>query len=147
MMQTPNYMDPFSVWKSLYTEMEPSMSQAMQKWLESDEYAALSGQMLSVSLQIEQNIRKNAEQMLQTYNIPTKHDFARMMELIIGLEAKVEAIEDRLIQMEQSTVKAQDIREQLTAVSAQLETISTNVLGTGSASRKRSSKSEEPATE
>lgn len=147
-MQTPNYLDPFSIWKSMYTEMEPTLSQSMQKWLESDEYAAFSGQLLTVSLQMEQTMRKNAEQLFQTYNVPTKNDFARMMDLLIGLEAKVDAVEERLVQIEKHAATPSDIREQLSQITGQLETISINLLGsTSNNNRKRAQKSEDHANE
>lgn len=144
-MSSTNYMDPFVVWKSMYSEMEPTLSKSMEKWLESDEYAAFSGQMLSVSLQMEHLMRKNAEQLLKTYNVPTKNDFARVMDLIIGLEAKVDVLEERLIQLEKSTVNTPDIREQLTQITEQLETISKGLPGSTTNNRKRTQKSEDLA--
>lgn len=147
-MQTPNYMDPFAIWKSMYTEMEPTISQTMQKWLESDEYAAFSGQLLTISLQMEQTMRKNAEQLFKTYNVPTNNDFARMMDLIIGLEAKVDVVEERLVQIEKQASPPQEIREQLSHITSQLETISTNLLGnTSNNNRKRAQKSDDHANE
>lgn len=147
-MQTPNYMDPFVIWKSMYTEMEPTISQSMQKWLESDEYAAFSGQLLTVSLQMEQTMRKNAEQLFQTYNVPTKNDFARLMDLLIGLEAKVDAVEERLVQIEKNASTPPELHEQLSQITCQLETISTNLLGnTSNITRKRAQKSEDHANE
>ncbi|MED4781886.1 hypothetical protein [Brevibacillus choshinensis] len=146
-VQTPNYIDPFSVWKSLYTEMEPTISQSMQKWLESDEYASISGQMLTTSLQLEQMMRTNAEKLLQTYNVPTKNDFARMMDLIIGLEAKVDAVEERLLEIEKSTGNTSAIRDQLSGIAGQLEAISASLQNNAASSRKRGSKSEDQASE
>lgn len=145
-MSTTNYMDPFAVWKSMYSEMEPTLAKSIEKWLESDEYAAISGQMLSVSLQMEHLMRKNAEQLLKTYNVPTNKDFARIMDLIIGLEAKVDGIEERLIQLEKSTVNTPDIREQLSQITEQLETISKSLPGSTANTannRKRTQKSED----
>lgn len=147
-MQNQKFIDPFSVWKSVYTEMEPTISQSMQKWLESDEYASLSGQFLATSLQMEQMMRTNAEKLLQTYNVPTKNDFSRMMDLIIGLEAKVDAVEERLLQIEKSTGYSSDIRDQLSGIAGQLETISASLQGgNASSSRKRAAKSEDQASE
>lgn len=146
-MQAPNYIDPFSVWKSLYSEMEPTMSQSMQKWLESDEYAAISGKLLTTTLQMEQLMQTYREKLFQTYNVPTKNDFSCMMELIIGLEAKVDAIEERLVQMEKSTGNTSDINEQLSKITGQLEVISGNLLGSASGSRKRGQKSEDLGSE
>ncbi|MET3291881.1 UNVERIFIED_CONTAM: polyhydroxyalkanoic acid synthase PhaR subunit [Brevibacillus sp. OAP136] len=147
-MQTPNYMDPFSIWKSMYTEMEPTISKSMQKWLESDEYAAFSGQLLTISLQMEQTMRKHAEQLFQTYNVPTKSDLARIMDLLIGLEAKVDAVEERLVQIEANANPPQEIRDQLSQITNQLDTISVNLLGnTSNNNRKRAQKSEDHANE
>lgn len=146
-MQTTNYMDPFAVWKSIYTEMEPTISQSMQKWLESDEYATFSGQLLSASFHMEHIMRKNAEQLLKTYNVPTLHDFARIMDLIIGLEAKLDALEERLMQLEKSTVNNPDIGEQLSQITKQLEIIYKNMPGNTSNNRKRSQKSEDSTEE
>lgn len=144
-MQTPNYIDPFSMWKSLYTDMEPTLSQSMQKWLESDEYAAMSGQLLTTSLQMEQILQTNAEKLLQTYNVPTKNDFSRMMDLLIHLEAKVDAIEERLLHMENSAGAA--ISDQLASIAGQLDSISSSLPTSTSGNRKRTQKSDEQVSE
>ncbi len=94
-MQT-NSLDPFSVWKSIYNEMEPKVSSAMQKWLESEEYAEFSGQFLSTTLQMEQQFVKAFEQMMHTYTLPTLKDFARLGEMIVALENKVDELEEHL---------------------------------------------------
>ncbi|CAM3843743.1 hypothetical protein [Alicyclobacillus pomorum] len=117
------YLDPFSVWKSFYGEVEPKLSEAMQKWLESEEYAAFSGQLLSATLQVEQSILKNVEHMLQAYNIPTVKDFARLGELIVGVESKIDQLDERLARLEQLALSNADVREQLEAITAQLESI------------------------
>lgn len=121
-----NYFDPFSIWKSMYNEMEPKMSQAMQKWLESEEYAAFSGQMLAATLQMEQQVLKTVEQILRSYNIPTMKDIARLGDLLVGLENKVDNIDEQLVELRNLVTQSADVREQLDAIVAQLDVIGKN---------------------
>ncbi|MGZ6507137.1 MAG: poly(R)-hydroxyalkanoic acid synthase subunit PhaE [Tumebacillaceae bacterium] len=148
------YFDPFSVWKNFYNELEPKMSQSMQKWLESEEYAAFSGQLLNATLQMQQQFIKNVEQVLQTYNIPTVKDIARLGEMLVGLESKVDTLDERMMQLEQLAVNTADVRAQLSLIAEQLEAIgkalpSEEIGGeksdNASKSRKRGPKSEEGA--
>ncbi|WP_096182476.1 hypothetical protein [Effusibacillus lacus] len=117
-----NYTDPFSVWKSFYSEVEPKISQSLQKVLESEEYAAAAGQMLNATLQLEHLYSRQMEKLLQNYKLPTTKDIARLCELVIGLESKIDQIEERLIRLEQS-IQTGDMGKQIALLSQQLSAL------------------------
>ncbi|MFC4769077.1 hypothetical protein [Effusibacillus consociatus] len=123
-----NYVDPFSVWKSFYNEMEPKLAQSMHKMLESEEYAAASGQLLNAALQMEQYYAKMVEKLLENYKIPSIKDFARLGELLVGLESKVDLIDERLASLEKQGIEVSDLKDQITALSNQLEMVNQNLL-------------------
>ena len=124
-MQT-NSLDPFSVWKSIYNEMEPKVSTALQKWLESEEYAEFSGQFLATTLQMEQQFIKAFEQMMHTYTLPTLKDYARLGEMIVALENKVDELEEHMDELEEHMdERFSSLESQLSKISSYLEEITT----------------------
>jgi polyhydroxyalkanoic acid synthase PhaR subunit len=131
-----NFMDPFAAWTSFYKELEPNLSQAMQKWLESEEYAAFSGQLLNSTLQMEQQVLKSKEMWLQSCNIPTLKDFTRLGELLVGLEEKVDVIDERLIRLEQLAVDTAELRTEMKQITALLEAIGKSMPETAASAEK-----------
>jgi polyhydroxyalkanoic acid synthase PhaR subunit len=115
-----NYADPFDVWKTLYQEIEPQISKSLHNVLGSEMYAALSSQLLTTMLQMEQYFKKNIEHLLQTYKVPSLKDFERLSELVVGIESKIDAIDERLIRLEQEAAQTSELRGTMTELSQQL---------------------------
>jgi polyhydroxyalkanoic acid synthase PhaR subunit len=115
-----NYADPFDVWKTLYQEIEPQISKSLHNVLGSEMYAALSSQLLTTMLQMEQYFKKNIEHLLQTYKVPSLKDFERLSELVVGIESKIDAIDERLIRLEQEAAQTPELRGTMTELSQQL---------------------------
>jgi hypothetical protein len=124
-----NYADPFDVWKTFYQEMEPQISKTLHNVLGSEMYAAVSSQLLSTMLQMEQYFKKNIEHLLQTYNIPSLRDLERLGELLIGIESKVDAIDERLIRLEQESVQTTELKGTMAELSEQLAALHESLQG------------------
>lgn len=124
------YSDPFEIWKTFYHEVEPQISKSLHNVLGSEAYTAFSTQLLNAFLQMEQQFNKNIENLLQTYKLPTMKDFARLSELVVGLEEKVDRLEERFIAMErQEKQVAPDVAKRLEEISAQLATLHEGIQG------------------
>jgi ribosomal protein L12E/L44/L45/RPP1/RPP2 len=62
----------------------------------SPEFADSSGRMLETMLAAQKSVRENMRTYLETMNVPTREDIARLGELVIGLEEKIDQVADRL---------------------------------------------------
>ena len=62
----------------------------------SPEFGESSGKMLETMLAAQKSVRDNMRTYLETMNVPTREDIARLGELVIGLEEKVDQVVDRL---------------------------------------------------
>ena len=62
----------------------------------SAEFEESSGKLLETMLAAQKSVRDNMRTYLETMNVPTREDIARLGELVIGLEEKIDQIVDRL---------------------------------------------------
>jgi len=87
--------DPFEVWREMYDANERAWSTALEEAMRSPEYDEASGKMLETMLAAQKSIRNNMRTYLETMNVPTREDIARLGELVIGLEEKIDQLADR----------------------------------------------------
>jgi hypothetical protein len=94
--------DPFEVWRQMYDANERTWSAALEQAMGSPEFGASSGKLLETMLAAQKTVRDNMRTYLETMNVPTREDIARLGELVIGLEEKVDQVADRLDAIEQA---------------------------------------------
>ncbi len=87
--------DPFEVWREMYDANERAWSSALEEAMSSPEYDEASGKLLETMLAAQKSVRNNMRTYLETMNVPTREDIARLGELIIGLEEKIDQLTDR----------------------------------------------------
>ena len=88
--------DPFEVWRQLYDANERTWSAALEQAMGSKEFGDSSGKLLETMLAAQKSVRDNMRTYLETMNVPTREDIARLGELVIGLEEKIDQVIDRL---------------------------------------------------
>jgi polyhydroxyalkanoic acid synthase PhaR subunit len=88
--------DVFGVWRQLYDENEKAWSAALEQAMGSSEFGESSGRLLETMLAAQKSVRDNMRVYLETMNVPTREDIARLGELVVALEEKVDQIGDRL---------------------------------------------------
>lgn len=87
--------DPFEIWREMYDANERAWSTALAEAMSSPEYDEASGKLLETMLAAQKSIRNNMRTYLETMNVPTREDIARLGELVIGLEEKIDQLTDR----------------------------------------------------
>ncbi len=87
--------DPFEVWRELYETNERAWSTALEQAMSSPERQRLSGKLLETMLAAQKAVRDNMRTYLETMNVPTREDIARLGELVVGLEEKIDQLTDR----------------------------------------------------
>jgi len=88
--------DPFEMWRQLYETNERAWTQALDQAMNRPEFGASSGKMLETILAAQKAVRDNMRTFLETINVPTREDIARLGELVVGLEEKIDQVADRL---------------------------------------------------
>jgi hypothetical protein len=88
--------DPYELWRQLYETNERVWSSALEQAMSSAEFGESSGRMLETMLAAQKSVRDNMRTYLETMNVPTREDIARLGELVVALEEKVDQVVDRL---------------------------------------------------
>jgi len=94
--------DPFEMWRQLYDTNEQAWTQALEGAMGRPEFGASSGKMLETMLAAQKAVRDNMRTYLETINVPTREDIARVGELVVGLEEKIDQLADRLDDIEKA---------------------------------------------
>jgi polyhydroxyalkanoic acid synthase PhaR subunit len=94
--ETTQDTDAFAVWRQLYDANEKAWTTALEQAMGTSEFGDSSGRLLETMLAAQKSVRDNMRAYLETMNVPTREDIARLGELVIGLEEKSDQIADRL---------------------------------------------------
>jgi polyhydroxyalkanoic acid synthase PhaR subunit len=94
--ETSQDADLFAVWRELYESNEKAWTDALEQAMETSEFGESSGRLLETMLAAQKSVRDNMRAYLETMNVPTREDIARLGELVVGLEEKSDQIADRL---------------------------------------------------
>ncbi len=89
-------LDPFDFWRQVYEANEQAWTKAMKEVTTSQGYAEAQGKMLETLLVFQKMMRDVMSAQLSSLNIPTRDDVARLGELILSLEEKVDQLDERL---------------------------------------------------
>ena len=94
--------DPFEVWREMYDANERAWSTALEEAMGGPEFSESSGKLLETMLAAQKSVRNNMRTYLETMNVPTREDIARLGELVIGLEEKIDQLTDRFDAIEEA---------------------------------------------
>jgi len=94
--ETPTAADPFEMWRKFYEANETAWTKAAQETTSSEAFAEMQGRMLETFLAFQKGARDAMNTQLATLNLPSRDDVARLGELILGLEEKVDQLDDRV---------------------------------------------------
>ena len=92
--------DPFELWRRFYDANEELWSKAARETTSSEAFAQMQGRMLETFLAFQKGTRDALNAQLATFNLPSRDDVARLGELIVGLEEKIDQLDDRLAAIE-----------------------------------------------
>src|SRR5438270_5828042 len=98
--------DPFELWRQIYETNERAWNAVLERTVNNPAFAESSGKILETFLSAQKTVRDNMRQYLEGINLPTREDIARLGELIVALEEKVDQLDDRLSAIE-ATLQAE----------------------------------------
>lgn len=119
------------LWKNLYFNNEAIWAEAFKDYLSTKSFVNMMDTRLDKHLTLEKLTRQNLEKFFETTPVPSKQDVARVGELVISLEEKIDTIEFQLLNnfqsMADSLIKMadyqEDIKKQLAAMGKELKTM------------------------
>jgi polyhydroxyalkanoic acid synthase PhaR subunit len=121
--------DVFAVWRQLYDANEKAWTSALEEAMGTSEFSESSGRLLETMLAAQKSVRDNMRAYLETMNVPTREDIARLGELVVGLEEKSDQIADRLDVLEAQVRAGSGASARLDQIVKGLETIDRAVRG------------------
>lgn len=135
--KTPGNADQVSVpdfselWKELYFKNEDIWAEAFKHYLSTKSFVNMMDTTLDQHLTLEKMTRQNLEKFFETTPVPSKQDVARVGELVISLEEKIDTIEFQLLNnfqsMADSLIKMADyqdnIKNQLSELKKEVQTL------------------------
>jgi polyhydroxyalkanoic acid synthase PhaR subunit len=99
-------VDPFELWRQIYETNERAWNSVLERTVNNPAFAESSGKILETFLAAQKTVRDNMRSYLEQINLPTREDIARLGELIVALEEKVDQLDDRLASIE-ATLRAE----------------------------------------
>lgn len=104
--RSPRPSDPFELWRQIYETNERAWNAVLERTVNNPAFAESSGKILETFLSAQKTVRDNMKSYLEGINLPTREDIARLGELIVSLEEKVDQLDDRLARIERSIAEA-----------------------------------------
>ena len=102
--------DPFELWRQIYDTNERAWNTILERSVINPSFAESSGKVLETFLAAQKTVRDNMRAYLEQINVPTREDIARLGELIVALEEKVDQLDDRLARIERSLTAAAETK-------------------------------------
>ncbi|AMA72435.1 MULTISPECIES: hypothetical protein [Aneurinibacillus] len=95
-MASNQTFDPVQMWKSWYDLVEKTFGKTIDDFIKTTEYASMIGEYQKWFFYSQEQYKKMVDQILNENNLPSKEEIARVAQLVIQLEEKVEKLDERL---------------------------------------------------
>ena len=90
------FHDPTRAWREFYQQSEATWGPQLEQNLGTEAYAAMIGQTLDAYVSFHKALRESMNRYLETMNLPSRDDFARVASQITALEAKIDALDEKV---------------------------------------------------
>jgi polyhydroxyalkanoic acid synthase PhaR subunit len=126
-VSTPNPPDPFTALKQAYDDAAQAWGQTVEQMVGTEEFAAASGQFLKRYVEMQAAVRKSSTAAADSLHLTTKDDVARVAQLVVNVERKVDEVTDELHALVGRLAQLPDAQalsgfgERLTSIEASLE--------------------------
>ncbi|MED0675686.1 hypothetical protein P4S93_01375 [Aneurinibacillus thermoaerophilus] len=95
-MASNQTFDPVQMWKSWYDLVEKTFGKTIDDFIKTTEYGSMIGEYQKWFFYSQEQYKKMVDQILNENNLPSKEEIARVAQLVIQLEEKVEKLDERL---------------------------------------------------
>jgi polyhydroxyalkanoic acid synthase PhaR subunit len=120
----PKPPDPFKVLRESYEQATEAWAQAVEQAISTEEFAASAGKVMERYTEMQEVLRKTSEAVAEQLHIPTKDDIARVAQLVINVERKVDDVSDQA-----DALGRRDPAEAVAGLAERLATIEERIAG------------------
>lgn len=92
------FPDLAELWKEMYFKTEGAWAEAFKEFVSTETFIQMLEQTLNQHLSIEKIARQNMDRMFEYSATPSKKDLARIAELVIAVEEKVDNLDFQLLE-------------------------------------------------
>jgi polyhydroxyalkanoic acid synthase PhaR subunit len=114
---SPPPEDPLRPLREAYDQAVEGWSKAMEQMVAGEEFASASGEFLRRYVEMQGSLRAASRAAAESVNFPTADDIARLAQLVINVERKVDEVAD----------EAHAIAGRLAAVEAAVDMLATSM--------------------
>ena len=86
--------DPFALWKQWYEQSEKAWGRSAAEATGTEAFAEMQGKMLESFLAFQKTLRDASRTQFEALGIATRDDVARLGEIVLGLEEKIDQLTD-----------------------------------------------------
>lgn len=115
--------NPFTLMKQWYDATNESWATVIGDIIGSEKFMESAGQFLESYASLYRTFRRANEEFFSNLQLPTRSDIARVAELVIAVEDKVDSIEDALEDFEDNYTKLDNLEERLEQVERKLDAL------------------------
>lgn len=116
--------DPFAMWKQMYDKAEEQWNQTLDETMHKEEFSKWMGQSLNGYLQYQNLAQKSTEKYLEQANMPSRQDLSNVASMVIGVEDKVDKLEQTIEEDVLDRLKQIDLSEEVKSLKADVAGIS-----------------------
>ena len=146
--------DLAELWKEMYFSTEGDWAKTMRNFIGTETFVAMLDKTLEQYLTMSKVNRQQIDKLSEKGFLPSKKDIARVAELVVSLEEKIDMMEfqffDNFNKMTSSVIKMADfqseIKQELTSMKSELQEINQNIMNLENASRSSQEEQLEAAT-
>jgi hypothetical protein len=116
LQQGGSLADAMAQWKKFMDESMESWSGILHEAMDTEAFAALSGRMLDQFLHaagpLRANVQAGTEELYRTVNLPSRKQVISLASQVVAIDARLEALEDRLGQLARSLASLEALMRQ-----------------------------------
>lgn len=116
------YTEPFTFFRDWYNATNETWSKFVEEYIGSEQFMESSTPFLESYASFFKTFRRANEEFFKNLQLPTRSDIARVAELVIALEEKVDQLDDSLDTLNDSNAKAAT-QETVSSIAGQLHAL------------------------
>jgi len=98
---------PFEIFKQTYDRAAETWAKSMEQFISTDEFASAAGAVMERYANMQEAMRKAAEASFEQLPVPSKEDIARVAQLVINVERKLDDVSDSVFALQDRADAAQ----------------------------------------
>lgn len=100
---------PFEIFKQTYDRAAETWAKSMEQFISTEEFASAAGAVMERYANMQEAMRKAAEASFEQLPVPSKEDIARVAQLVINVERKLDEVSDGVFALQDRADDAQPL--------------------------------------